>query len=181
MASPSAVLIAKPTPRIEAAANDPTAGLGRAQEVERQIVVASPVGYGRGWACYPSTSGTWARRSIWRCQRWRSPAEEQAVDDRAARAEPSERPDGVDDVAGALERISQTRRREPAQVRCVERPVAAELPAAAQEHDDDLAVGHVRRAGEDARAGPEQRAQPLQYRPGVAQVLEHLAQDERVE
>ena len=55
----------------EAAANDPTAGLGGAEEVERQIVCVAGR-FGRGWACYPSTSGTWARRSICRCQRWRA-------------------------------------------------------------------------------------------------------------
>ena len=44
-------------PAEEAAANDPTAGLWGAEEVERQIVcVAGRIG--RGWACYPSTSGT---------------------------------------------------------------------------------------------------------------------------
>ena len=58
-------------PAEEAAANDPTAGLGGAEEVERQIVCVAGR-FGRGWACYPSTSGTWARRSIWRCQRWRA-------------------------------------------------------------------------------------------------------------
>ena len=31
------------------------------------------------------------------------------------------------------------------------------------------------------RTRPQQRPQPLEHRPGVAQVLEHLAEDQRVE
>ena len=42
-------------------------------------------------------------------------------------------------------------------------------------------MGNVGRAGEHERAGPQQRPHALEHGPGVAQVLEHLAENQGVE
>ena len=42
-------------------------------------------------------------------------------------------------------------------------------------------MGNVGRAGEHERAGPQQRPHTLEHGPGIAQVLEHLAENQGVE
>src|SRR2546421_5135039 len=86
-----------------------------------------------------------------------------------------------DHVPGALEQVLHTVSREEPQVRLVEQAPLAVAEGAAQECEPDAGVGDVRDRGDDDAVFGDQRSHALEQRRRVAQVLEHIGEQDRVE
>ena len=82
----------------------------------------------------------------------------------------------------ALSSSSQTRLEgEEPQVRAVQQPLVGVVPAALQQRQAHGGVRDVGDRHQDPALGPEQDSRVAERRPGVDEVLEHVAEDDRVE